>query len=262
MWYITYYYSGRSPPPVVKTTDGDDDENNEQTDGDNDEDDDRETKQPEPLPPNPGRFHLLINKGIHQRLSVQYERFEPPPAATDPEVTWRAPLLVTSIRGHMRPVMSLEFVDRPPGDKKSLAGGLIISASSDCSVRAWTVDGQLVGIFGHRAPWSLDCIVVVVDRDEELRREREEDAKRQELERQKVIDAVEMGLDDLEAGVPSKTSIVSSAASSTRSRLLHRSLRFSAKPAAAAGNVQEQQTNDGAADEADTGSLYISSKIK
>lgn len=209
-------------------------------------------EQSEPLPPNPGRFHLLINKAIHKRLSVQYERFDPPSLVTEPSETWHAPLLVTSIRGHMLPIMSLEFVARPPGGQRPLAGGLIISGSSDCSVRAWTVDGQLVGLFGRKTPWSLDCIIVVIDREEEERREREEDAKREELERQKVIDDVEMSLNDAVPGFPSKVSVASSSVSSARSRTTkHRSIRFSAKPSPsasatdAANQEPGQQPEDG-----------------
>lgn len=63
----------------------------------------------------------------------------PPPSSSEPNRTLRYPPLVNSFRAHTRPIHSVEFVsDRD----------ILITASADCSVRIWTVNGQYIGTFG------------------------------------------------------------------------------------------------------------------
>jgi len=63
----------------------------------------------------------------------------PPPTSSDPSKTLVYPPLVNSFRAHLRSIHSVDFIsDR----------GLLITASADCSVRMWTVNGHYIGTFG------------------------------------------------------------------------------------------------------------------
>ena len=57
----------------------------------------------------------------------------------------KAPLLLTSLRAHMKSITDLVYV--PEAD-------VIISSSSDCSVRMHSVGGQFIGIFGVPDSWK------------------------------------------------------------------------------------------------------------
>lgn len=63
----------------------------------------------------------------------------PPPSSSEPSKTLRYPPLINSFRAHTRPIHSVDLVsDRD----------ILITASADCSVRLWTVNGQYIGTFG------------------------------------------------------------------------------------------------------------------
>lgn len=96
------------------------------------------------LPPNCERFQLLREEEIHRQLSVQQGRFDPPSAASAPDRTWTAPLLITAFRAHVNVCTALDYID----DRDC-----IVSCSDDCSVRMWTVYGAFVGLFGQETPW-------------------------------------------------------------------------------------------------------------
>jgi len=57
-----------------------------------------------------------------------------------------------SIRGHLKAITSLAFID---------GQGLIASGSVDGSVRLWTCSGRYVGTFGQDRPWSIELPVKV-----------------------------------------------------------------------------------------------------
>jgi len=95
-------------------------------------------------PSDEDRFQLLRESMILRLLTVQQGRFRPPPAASDPDRTWTAPMLVTSFHAHLNVVTSLDYVE---------SRDCFVSSSDDCSVRMWTVYGAFVGIFGQETPW-------------------------------------------------------------------------------------------------------------
>ena len=71
------------------------------------------------------------------------------PKSSRPKETVHAPPILNSFQGHLKPITSVDYVN----DKK-----LIISASTDCSIRLWTIYGNFVGIFGQREAWHIPCL--------------------------------------------------------------------------------------------------------
>ncbi|KAK6303613.1 hypothetical protein J4Q44_G00260670 [Coregonus suidteri] len=70
-------------------------------------------------------------------------------------VSLTPPPLLSSWRGHLKGIVSLEYVER---------FRLIVTASLDCNVRLWTIAGSYIGTFGqaqwrvgdpHAFPWEL-----------------------------------------------------------------------------------------------------------
>ncbi len=61
------------------------------------------------------------------------------PICTPPEFT-------TAWRGHLSSIVSVDLAE----DK-----GLLITASTDCSVRVWTLNGRYIGTFGEKTLWKL-----------------------------------------------------------------------------------------------------------
>ncbi|XP_063445611.1 WD repeat-containing protein on Y chromosome-like [Mytilus trossulus] len=64
----------------------------------------------------------------------------PPPASSLPKITLKWPLLVNSYRAHTKIINKMEYVE---GEK------LLITASSDCAIRLWTLNGLYIGTFGE-----------------------------------------------------------------------------------------------------------------
>jgi len=56
------------------------------------------------------------------------------------------PPLVWSIRAHLKPIVAVVFIRKHR---------LLATASSDCSVRLWNLQGRYIGTFGQKQPWSL-----------------------------------------------------------------------------------------------------------
>lgn len=56
------------------------------------------------------------------------------------------PVCLRSYQGHCGSIVSIDFVE----DKQ-----LILTASTDCSVRLWTLDGQYIGTFGQSTLWNI-----------------------------------------------------------------------------------------------------------
>lgn len=63
----------------------------------------------------------------------------PPPESSNPKKTIKYPILVNSFRAHTRSIHSIDYVT----DRQ-----LLITGSSDCSVRLWTINGHYIGTFG------------------------------------------------------------------------------------------------------------------
>lgn len=61
----------------------------------------------------------------------------PPPDSTSLLFSWRA---------HLRCIVRLEYV-------KGLEG--LVTCSTDCTVRMWTLRGEQIGMFGQEQPWAL-----------------------------------------------------------------------------------------------------------
>ena len=64
----------------------------------------------------------------------------PPPSSSEPEKTLKYPFLVNSFRAHVCSIHSVDYV---------VERQILISASADCSVRLWSVNGQYIGTFGE-----------------------------------------------------------------------------------------------------------------
>jgi WD40 repeat protein len=62
------------------------------------------------------------------------------------KVCGKAPPLVFCLRAHLQPIISIDFVSKCR---------LLITASTDCSLRLWRSNGQYVGTFGQRNAWNL-----------------------------------------------------------------------------------------------------------
>ncbi|XP_039601667.1 WD repeat-containing protein on Y chromosome [Polypterus senegalus] len=57
-----------------------------------------------------------------------------------------SPKMVNYWRAHLSNVTSLEIIDE---DK------IILSSSTDCTVRLWSTDGEFIGTFGQPEPWNI-----------------------------------------------------------------------------------------------------------
>lgn len=77
-------------------------------------------------------------------------RSRPPPESSNPQTTLKYPSLVNSFRAHTRSIHSVDYVT----DRE-----LLITGSSDCSVRLWTLNGQYIGTFGGETWPKLPKIV-------------------------------------------------------------------------------------------------------
>lgn len=64
----------------------------------------------------------------------------PPPMIMEPKTTLKWPLLVNSYRAHTKAINSIEYVDD---------SSVVITASSDCAIRVWTLSGEYIGTFGE-----------------------------------------------------------------------------------------------------------------
>ncbi|XP_077864869.1 WD repeat-containing protein on Y chromosome-like [Saccoglossus kowalevskii] len=84
------------------------------------------------------------------RAEIKHQKSMPKPAAqTDPERTLHAPMKVNAYRGHLKSITHIEYAE----DKK-----LILTTSTDCSVRLWTLCGRYIGTFGQKGGWEkLPC---------------------------------------------------------------------------------------------------------
>ncbi|XP_013411389.1 WD repeat-containing protein on Y chromosome [Lingula anatina] len=77
-----------------------------------------------------------------------------PPLTSNPEQTLKMPPLLNSFRGHLKAITSIDFVE---------GKDLLVTASSDCTVRLWTLCGRFVGTFGQKNPWDLKASITVKD---------------------------------------------------------------------------------------------------
>ena len=91
------------------------------------------------------RFPLLTGtKSLRKKLVDQSIHPQPNPC-TDPHRTHVLPILLTSFRGHLQTITSLEFISTEEQ---------IISCSIDCSIRLFSITGEFMGIFGQETPWN------------------------------------------------------------------------------------------------------------
>ncbi|XP_071962420.1 WD repeat-containing protein on Y chromosome-like [Antedon mediterranea] len=95
------------------------------------------------------RFPYTKQTDILKSLTQKYEDkilsgFRPPPATTNPEKTLKWPPKLNSFRAHLASIASVSYAE----DKE-----LLITCSSDCSVRLWTICGRYIGTFGQKGGW-------------------------------------------------------------------------------------------------------------
>ncbi len=94
------------------------------------------------------KFHyfpfMRIAAKLRQKAKDQ-TKHPSPPSSSVPWLTVKVPPILNSFRAHLSPVITLAYIP----DKE-----LIISGSTDCSVRLWTLPGQYIGIFGQQGPWK------------------------------------------------------------------------------------------------------------
>lgn len=81
------------------------------------------------------RAHL---NSVPEYLKSEFSS-RPPPATSEPNRTLKYPMMVNSFRAHTHSIHSIDYVT----DRE-----LLITASADCSVRLWTVNGRYIGTFG------------------------------------------------------------------------------------------------------------------
>ena len=65
------------------------------------------------------------------------------------QICQKAPPLVFCLRAHLQPIISIDFIQKRR---------LLITASTDCSLRLWRSNGQYVGTFGQRNTWNLNAV--------------------------------------------------------------------------------------------------------
>ncbi|XP_067932501.1 WD repeat-containing protein on Y chromosome-like isoform X2 [Watersipora subatra] len=90
-----------------------------------------------------------LNPPQRQMSGSEKERYEKqyavPPPESEPHKTHKIPPILNSFRAHMKAVNSVSYCDEQD---------LLVTASTDCSVRLWTVQGRFIGIFGQKNNWS------------------------------------------------------------------------------------------------------------
>lgn len=90
-------------------------------------------------------FPLYRNQDSVRKHIFKQSQHRPPPSCTNPKETWVAPDLINSFRGHVLEITDMVYID-------SLER--LITSSTDCSIRVWSLYGQFLGIFGQETPWS------------------------------------------------------------------------------------------------------------
>ncbi|XP_077992887.1 cilia- and flagella-associated protein 337-like [Glandiceps talaboti] len=97
------------------------------------------------------RFPYLKPDGLMElrsKLQTQskYQQNLPkPPPSTNPEETVKEPLKLNAYRAHLQAVNHVEYAEEKE---------LIITSSTDCSVRLWTLCGRYIGTFGQKGGWD------------------------------------------------------------------------------------------------------------
>ena len=81
------------------------------------------------------KFKETIPRHLRNMFSTR-----PPPSSSDPNRTLKYPLLLNSFRAHTHSIHSIDYVT----DRE-----ILITASADCSVRLWSLNGQYIGTFGE-----------------------------------------------------------------------------------------------------------------
>ena len=59
----------------------------------------------------------------------------------------KPPQTLLAFRGHAKSIVSVEYCEKKQ---------LIVTASTDCYVRLWTINGKYIGTFGQKTPWDLE----------------------------------------------------------------------------------------------------------
>ncbi|XP_070571095.1 WD repeat-containing protein on Y chromosome-like [Ptychodera flava] len=83
------------------------------------------------------------------------ENLPKPPPQTNPEETIREPLKLNAYRAHLEVITFVEYAEEKE---------LIITSSTDCSVRLWTLCGRYIGTFGQKGGWEKLPEIIVPER--------------------------------------------------------------------------------------------------
>ncbi|XP_064622322.1 WD repeat-containing protein on Y chromosome-like [Lineus longissimus] len=84
-------------------------------------------------------------KEIRDRC-IAFDQLPTPNNNSDPLRTMKMPVLLNSFRAHLKSITCLDFIEKRD---------MIISSSSDCSARLWTLCGRYIGTFGQTRPWDI-----------------------------------------------------------------------------------------------------------
>ncbi len=98
------------------------------------------------------KFVFLREESCAKRTLERLNNFPPPPVTSNSNVTFKFPRLLNSFRAHLQSVTSLDYMDITPSE----VDDRIVTCSSDCSIRLWTIYGQFLGLFNQDIPWSLE----------------------------------------------------------------------------------------------------------
>ena len=64
-----------------------------------------------------------------------------------------SPQCVNSWRAHDSTITSIEYIGNSDG---AYSGQLLLTASTDCCCRLWTLNGMYIGVFGQNNRWNLN----------------------------------------------------------------------------------------------------------
>ncbi|XP_071485402.1 WD repeat-containing protein on Y chromosome-like [Diadema antillarum] len=96
------------------------------------------------------QFPYLSGNSSLKRLSLRMEmkaraNMKQPPPQSNPRETLIWPPKLNSFRAHLKSITFIDYAE----DKQ-----LILTGSTDCSVRLWTLSGRYIGTFGQKGGWT------------------------------------------------------------------------------------------------------------
>jgi WD40 repeat protein len=87
----------------------------------------------------------IMTKEIRNR-NLPFVDLPTPHPNSDPHRTIKKPDLLSCFHGHLKSITYLDYIEEKQ---------MMISSSSDCSARLWTLFGRYIGTFGQKRPWDI-----------------------------------------------------------------------------------------------------------